>query len=873
LLNSIDPLETNAADTDADTQAVGSHHHSEGAIPMARHHHSESAIPMAHHHHSESAIPMAHHHHSESAIPMARGRFIRPIRDFLAAPVFEDADIDRASVDIDRASADIDPDRLPDRLRSASTASEEKTRAARLLNTILLVLTGLTILLVAILSLPPSAHRVFNLSVAGAIVAIALGIKLLMRRGRVRTASVVLVCALLVMTTAIVYVFGGVRDNAATAYFLVVAIAAMLLGGRAALIFGLLGILSALGIFYVETRGAILFPLPASVELADWLILAGVLTIETFLLRSAVNNISEGFNRAHRNARALTQSNRELQASRDAMEDRARELTEERNFIFAVLNTTGALVVVLDPEGRIVRFNRACEQVTGYSFDDVRSKHVWDLFLPPESVKPVKAVFRELRTRKFPNEAKHYWITKDEDRRLISWSNNVLLDDEGEVEYIIGTGIDITERKQAEQRLARERKLLHALMDNVPDHIYFKDTHSRFIRINKSLANWFGLSAPDQAVGKTDFDFFTEKHAQQAYADEQKIVRSCQPLIGIEEKETWPDGGETWVLTNKIPLRDEEGQIIGTLGISTDITERKRAEEKLQRYAAGLEQANEELKQFTYVASHNLRGPLVNLKGFAAELRAALAVVGSATVAALPHLDAKQRQKMIMALEHDVPEALSFMDASASDLDRLVNAIQKLSRLNQRELRLQPIDIDALVQATLQTLSTEIEQRQAQVIVLPLPGVVADRTSMEQIWGNLLSNAVKYLDPDRPGEIEITAECADIDRTSDRDEATFHIRDNGRGIAADDMDKVFAPFRRAGKQDVPGEGMGLAYVQTLVRRHGGRIWCESEPGVGTTFSFTVPNQRADSDTDGSTNAWAPLSQTSGKTPHRNGTNC
>jgi signal transduction histidine kinase len=150
------------------------------------------------------------------------------------------------------------------------------------------------------------------------------------------------------------------------------------------------------------------------------------------------------------------------------------------------------------------------------------------------------------------------------------------------------------------------------------------------------------------------------------------------------------------------------------------------------------------------------------------------------------------------------------------------------------------VDMEALVQVALEILAHQIEERQVKVSVGPLPEVVADRASTEQILGNLLGNAVKYLDPDRAGEIEITAE-------RDHDETTFHIRDNGRGIAGEDMDKVFAPFRRAGKQDVPGEGMGLPYVQTLVRRHGGRIWCESQPGKGSTFYFTIPaNVKSDS---------------------------
>ena len=141
---------------------------------------------------------------------------------------------------------------------------------------------------------------------------------------------------------------------------------------------------------------------------------------------------------------------------------------------------------------------------------------------------------------------------------------------------------DITEHKRAEEALDRERSLLRALMDNIPDHIYFKDSASRFVRINKALADRFGLSNPVQAVGKMDFDFFTEEHARTAYEDEQGIVRTGQPLVGLEEKETWPDGRETWVSTTKMPLRDRAGQIIGTFGISRDITDRKGAEEALR---------------------------------------------------------------------------------------------------------------------------------------------------------------------------------------------------------------------------------------------------------------------------------------------------
>ena len=134
-----------------------------------------------------------------------------------------------------------------------------------------------------------------------------------------------------------------------------------------------------------------------------------------------------------------------------------------------------------------------------------------------------------------------------------------------------------------------EENLLKAFLEHVPDGVYFKDRHSRFVRISRSLATRFGLKLPAEAINKTDFDMFREEHARQAFNDEQEIVRTGQPIVNKEEKETWPDGHETWVLSTKLPLRDQEGNIIGTMGISRDITERKRVERELHEYRTKLE--------------------------------------------------------------------------------------------------------------------------------------------------------------------------------------------------------------------------------------------------------------------------------------------
>ena len=287
--------------------------------------------------------------------------------------------------------------------------------------------------------------------------------------------------------------------------------------------------------------------------------------------------------------------------------------------------------------------------------------------------------------------------------------------------------------------------------------------------------------------------------------------------------------------------KDEIGQLSRSFDTMTAGLKESRG--KLEDYSANLEkmvaertaeleEANEEVKQFAYIVSHDLRAPLVNLRGFTSELRSSLRVIQSAMDDALPHLDEDQKKAVDTALDEDVPEAMGFIESSVTRMDRFINAVLKLSRIGRREFKLESIDMNALVDAILETLTHQIEERSVKVTVEKLPGVTADRTAMEQIIGNLLNNAISYLDPGRPGEITVTGR-------RDGSVTTYSVRDNGRGIAKEDEQKVFAPFRRAGRNDVKGEGMGLSYVQTMVRRHGGRIWFESEAGAGTTFNFTI----------------------------------
>jgi two-component system, cell cycle sensor histidine kinase and response regulator CckA len=252
----------------------------------------------------------------------------------------------------------------------------------------------------------------------------------------------------------------------------------------------------------------------------------------------------------------------------------------ERKYRNLVEGSPDAIAIYV--EGRIVFANSASvRQMRAASVEDLLGKPVVEL-AHPDYRESVLARMKEAQTSGKPlplMEEKFLRFdgsTVDVEVKAIP----MIFNTKPAVQIIVR---DITERKQAVDALKYERNLLEALLDNIPDHVYFKDKESRFLRMSRSLASRFDINDPGLAIGKTDFDFFTEHHARSAFEDEQKIMRSGTAIVGAEEKETWPDGQETWVSTTKVPLWDAKGEVIGTVGISRDITERKHAEEAVSQ--------------------------------------------------------------------------------------------------------------------------------------------------------------------------------------------------------------------------------------------------------------------------------------------------
>ncbi|MBI1916012.1 MAG: PAS domain-containing protein [Planctomycetes bacterium] len=233
-----------------------------------------------------------------------------------------------------------------------------------------------------------------------------------------------------------------------------------------------------------------------------------------------------------------------------------------------------------DLTGRFTFGNRRFCATLGKPLEALVGKTDFDFF-PPELAQKYRRDDQEVIAGRTTLETTEEHVTPMGEKLYVQVIKTPICASDGTTIGTQGIFWDVTERRQAELALAQERSLLHTLLDNLPDCIYFKDRESRFLRINRALALHFGLTDPAEAVGKTDFDFFTDEHARQAFADEQELMRTGRPVIGLEEKETWPDGHETWVSTTKMPLRDNEGRICGSFGISRDITEKKRTESAL----------------------------------------------------------------------------------------------------------------------------------------------------------------------------------------------------------------------------------------------------------------------------------------------------
>ena len=364
-----------------------------------------------------------------------------------------------------------------------------------------------------------------------------------------------------------------------------------------------------------------------------------------------------------------------------------------------------------------------------------------------------------------------------------------------------------------------DRYLLDTLMEQTADQVYFKDDTSRFVRISRGLANRLGLDDPAEAIGKTDFDFFSGEHADAAFADEQRLMQTGESLIGIEERETWTDGREAWVSTTKVPLREPDGQVIGLFGISRDITERRLTAKHLAQA-----QKMEAVGQLAGGIAHDFNNILTAIDGYA---EFALRDLDK------PDLDINRLRDEITAIKQ--------AGERAADLTR-----QLLAYSRQRGMQRQVVDLNTIVERSGRLLSRLIGEDITVELLTDsdLPSIEADAAQLEQVIVNLAVNARDAM-PDG-GTLTIrTAHASLIDQSATRlglasgDYLLLSVQDTGVGIAEGLKDQIFEPFFTT-KPLGYGTGLGLATVYSIVSQTGGAVALDSELGAGSRFEVYLP---------------------------------
>jgi PAS domain S-box-containing protein len=577
----------------------------------------------------------------------------------------------------------------------------------------------------------------------------------------------------------------------------------------------------------------------------------------------------------HQANRELDEINQEIVALNKKIESKNAELQIERDFISTVLHTAASLVVILDQQGRIVRFNRACEQLTGYSIDEVKGRPLWELFLLPDEVSSSRIVFENMLDGVLPIEREMCWVTKEGRRRLIAWTNTVLFGNDGSVEYVIGTGIDITERKRAEEERAqlireqaarveaeaaeRRAAFLAEASAVLASSLDYQTTLASVARLAvPTLADWcivytFKEDGSPPQIEVAHADPAKEELAMALRRSPPNLDRGEHPAVralrtrqpellsdisdalwetnaeNAEHLSTLRQVGAKSALAVPLLSRGRAFGVILFLAVGSDRRYRSSdltlAQDLARRVAVAIDnawlyqeaqEANRAKDEFLATVSHELRTPLNAILGWARMLNAR-------------KLD-----------EATAARALETIERNAAAQAKLIEDILDVSRIIMGKVRLnlRPVELPLIIEAALDAARPMAEAKGVQLesALNPTVGIISgDPDRLQQVAWNLLSNAIKFTP--RGGRVEVRIDHVDS-------HARIVVSDTGKGISPDFLPYVFERFRQAETgmtRQHGGLGLGLTIVRHLVELHGGTVAVESQgEGHGATFTVTLP---------------------------------
>lgn len=532
-------------------------------------------------------------------------------------------------------------------------------------------------------------------------------------------------------------------------------------------------------------------------------------------------------------------------------------IAEASALLESLLANTLDVVYFKDRDSRFVRYSDSILPLYGLTARDaLKGKSDFDLFPEDLARKFFEAEQQIIRTGRPEIDKLERTVAADGSPAWNLVTKMPWRDIHGNIIGTFGVARDVTALKDVESRLASERDLLRALMDSSPDPIYFKDLQSRFIRCSEALAKTFKLP-PSEIVGKTDFEFFAGAHSRAAFEDEQQILRTGCSIIGKVEKEDWPDGRVTWVLTSKMPLRSSTGEIVGTMGISKDITELKNAEAKLADVHRQLLETSRQAGMAEVATSvlHNV-GNVLNSVNVSATLVSEqirdsktvfvqrvgnLLQTHSENLATFFTVDPKGRKlpTYLATLGEELMAEHATINSELGHLRKNIDHIKEIVSMQQSFAKvsgvLETVSLADVVDDALRINESALTRHEIQLTrdFQFRPTITLERHKLMQILVNLVRNAKFACDEggrtDKRIVIRITQHGAG---------ARIEVVDNGVGIPAENLTRIFAHGFTTRKE---GHGFGLHSGALVAKELGGSLTARSDgPGLGATFTIDLP---------------------------------
>jgi len=522
------------------------------------------------------------------------------------------------------------------------------------------------------------------------------------------------------------------------------------------------------------------------------------------------------------------------------------ELAKERDFIAAVLQASGALVIVTDREGRIIRSNRACELVTGYSEAELQGKIFWEVFITRQGKAATRARFEALLTTRLSSQApavfENEWIDKSGNGRHISFSNTVLIGDDGRAEYVVTTGIDITERHRTEQALLKSEALFRSIWEASRHPMVLTDRSGTILKGNEAFSAMVGVDAVG-GLNIASLFLAEDQDAMGAYYSAHYASPGAETCLDREFRFANGHFGAFDVSFTMVDLPGRSSQL---LSIYSDVTARKRVADELARAKEATETANRDLVE----ANRYLEGT-GRLAREMAERAEALSAAKSEFLANMTHEIRTPLNGILgmtdLTLQTDLkPDQREYIDlvrSSAEALLFLVNDVLDYSKYEAGKLALHDLDLSVrtLMAQVLKPLALRASLNNLRfeyVVSDDVPDrLIGDPHRLGQILMNLVSNAIKFT---HAGKISVSVRQESIQ--APKVTLLFSVRDTGIGIPPEKHRVIFDPFTQADgstTRKYGGTGLGLSIASGLVKMMEGRIWVESQPGQGATFYFTV----------------------------------